>query len=85
AAANGGSFITVAESYRTLGDLKAAMPWYERAYDTRDPLIMFQPYEKYQHTDLFRYPPWKALWSRPPIRAWESARAEVGKLLGVSH
>jgi predicted Zn-dependent protease len=80
---NGGSEITLAESYRTLGDLKAAMPWYERAYQARDTLVMFVPFEKYQSHALADYPPWKELWSRPPIRAWEAARVEAGKILGV--
>jgi TolB-like protein len=80
---NGGSEITIAESYRTLGDLKSAMPWYERAYQARDVLVMFVPFEKYQTRALADYPPWKALWARPPIRAWEAARAEAGKILGA--
>jgi len=78
---NGGSEITIAESYRTLGDLKSAMPWYERAYQARDVLVMFVPFEKYQTRALADYLPWKALWARPPIRAWEAARVEAGKIL----
>jgi len=81
---NGGSSEnTIAEAYRFLGDLKNAMPWYERAYEARDTLVLFVPYEKFQTRDLLDYPPWKALWARPPIRAWEAARVEAGKLLGV--
>lgn len=79
---SGGSEITIAESYRTLGDMKSAMPWYERSYQARDTLLMFVPFAKYQTLDLFNYPPWKALWSRPPIRAWDAARTEAGKILG---
>jgi TolB-like protein/predicted Zn-dependent protease len=79
---NGGSETTIAESYRTLGDLKSAMPWYERAYQARDTLLMFVPFEKYQSHALADYPPWKALWTRPPIRAWAAARVEAGKILG---
>ena len=67
-----------------LGDLKNAMPWYERAYEARDTLLLFAPYEKFQTRDLLEYPPWKALWARPPIRAWEAARVEAGKILGAS-
>jgi TolB-like protein len=80
---NGGSEITIAESWRTLGDLKNAMPWYERAYQARDTLIFFVPFEKYQSHALADYPPWKELWARPPVRAWEAARVEAGKILGV--
>ena len=81
---NGGSSENdIAESYRMLGDLKNAMPWYERAYEARDTLLLFAPYEKYQTRDLVDYPRWKALWSRPPVRAWEAARVEAGKTLGV--
>ena len=80
---NGGSYVNLGDNYRMLGDLKTAMRWYERAYDARDPLVMFAPYEKYQTKDLVDYPPWKALWARPPIRAWEVARLEAGKILGV--
>lgn len=79
---NGGSETTIAESYRSLGDLKSAMPWYERAYQARDTLIMFVPFEKYQSHAIADYPPWKALWARPPIRAWEAARVEAGRILG---
>src|SRR5205807_2740870 len=57
---NGGLEILIADNYRMLGDLKSAMPWYERAYQARDPLITFAPYEKYQTHDLAGYPPWKA-------------------------
>ena len=82
---NGGSSeSTIAESYRMMGDLKNAMPWYERAYQARDTLVLFTPYEKFQTRDLLSYPPWQALWSRPPIRAWQAARTEAGKILGVS-
>jgi adenylate cyclase len=80
---NGGSYVNIADNYRILGDLKSAMRWYERAYDARDPLVMFAPYEKYQTADLLSYPPWRALWARPPIQAWEAARVEAGKILGV--
>jgi TolB-like protein len=81
---NGGSSENaIAEAYRTLGDLKNAMPWYERAYEARDTLLLFVPYEKFQSHDLLDYPPWKELWARPPIRAWEAARVEAGRLLGV--
>jgi len=81
---NGGSETTIAESYRTLGDLKGAVPWYGRAYEARDTLLMFVPFEKYQSHALAEYPPWKALWARPPIRAWAAARVEAGKILGVA-
>jgi len=81
---HGGSEMTIAESYRTLGDLKSAMPWYERSYQARDTLLMFAPHEKYQSLALADYPPWKALWARPPIRAWDAARAEAGKILNAS-
>jgi TolB-like protein/tetratricopeptide (TPR) repeat protein len=79
----GSSENAIAEAYRTLGDLKNAMPWYERAYEARDTLLLFVPYEKFQTRALLDYPPWKELWSRPPIRAWEAARVEAGKILGV--
>ena len=81
---NGGSYINIADNYRMLGNVRSAMRWYERAYNARDPLVMFAPYEKYQTANLLAYPPWKGLWARPPIRAWEAARVEAGKILGVS-
>ncbi|HEX3429394.1 MAG TPA: hypothetical protein VHT03_00795 [Rhizomicrobium sp.] len=80
---NGGSEYVIADSYRLLGDLDAAMPWYERAYQGRDTLLFYTPFEKYQTRDLVDFPPWKALWSRPPIRAWEAARVDAGRILGV--
>jgi TolB-like protein len=79
---NGGSEYAIADGYRQLGDLKDAMPWYERTYQARDTLLFYTPFEKYQTRDLLDYPPWKALWSRPPIRAWEAARIETARILG---
>jgi tetratricopeptide (TPR) repeat protein len=83
AAVNGGGFQTIGDAYRQLGDLKAAMPWFERDYTERDTLLILTPFEKWQTSALLSYPPWKALWARPPIRAWERARLDVAKILGV--
>jgi len=82
---NGGAFSSVADAYRLLGDLERTVHFYERAYDARDPLVMFAPYEKYQTPALLSYPPWKALWARQPIREWEAARIEAGRILGVKN
>ena len=83
---NGGSFVTIGDAYRQIGDLKSAMPWYERAYEARDTLLLLVPYEGWQTPEpLVSYPAWKALWARAPIREWEAARIEAGKILGVAH
>jgi TolB-like protein len=84
ALANGASFVTVGDAYRQIGDLKSAMPWYERAYVAKDTLLLLVPTEGWQTPEpLVSYPPWKELWSRKPIRAWAAARADAGKILGV--
>jgi hypothetical protein len=81
---SGGRFLDIAENYRMFGDLKAAMPWYEHAYEARDSLLFIAPFEKYQTPNLMHYPPWKALWARQPVRDWEKARIHAGKILGVT-
>ena len=84
AAKNGGEYVTIGDAYRQLGDLKSAMPWYERAYEGRDSLLLLVPYEGWQTPEpLVSYPPWKALWAREPVRDWLAARNEAGRLLAV--
>ncbi|HEY2446640.1 MAG TPA: hypothetical protein VGI20_12975 [Rhizomicrobium sp.] len=84
ALANGGTFTTIGDCYRQLGDLNDAMKWYERAYDVRDVLLLGVPYEKWQTPALLGDPRWKALWARRPIRQWEAARLEAAKILGIA-
>jgi hypothetical protein len=84
--ANGGSFVTIGDAYRQIGDLRKAMPWYERAYEARDTLLFLVPTEAWQTPEpLVSYPPWKTLWSRQPVRDWEAAQARAGKQLSVTH
>jgi TolB-like protein len=81
---NGGEFVNIGDAYRQLGDLKSAMPWYERAYEMRDSLLLLVPYEGWLTPEpLISYPPWKDLWARQPVRDWLAARVEAGRVLGV--
>jgi TolB-like protein/cytochrome c-type biogenesis protein CcmH/NrfG len=84
AARNRGSYVTIGDAYRQLGDLKRAMPWFERAFAARDSLLLLVPYEGWQTPEpLESYPPWQELWSRQPVRDWLAARSEAGRILGL--
>ena len=85
ASMNGGALTSIGDSYRQIGDFDNAMKWYERAYAARDSLLLGVPYEKWQTPALLSDPGWKALWARQPIREWEAARIEAGKILGVAN
>jgi TolB-like protein/Flp pilus assembly protein TadD len=79
---NGGSYTTIGDAYRQLGDLESAMPWYERAFAARDSALLLVPDEGWQTPEpLVSYPPWKALWARRPIQDWLTARLAAGRLL----
>ncbi len=83
---NGGSFITIGDAYRQIGDVPKAMKWFERAYEVRDPLLLIVPDEKWQTPEpLVSFAPWKALWARQPIREWQAARVDAAKILGVAN
>ncbi len=83
---NGGGYVTIGDAYRQLGDVKSAMPWYERAFEARDSLLLLVPYEGWQTPEpLVSYHPWKALWARQPVKEWEAARVQAGRILGVGN
>src|SRR5438874_3531349 len=83
-AKNGGSNTDIGDSYLKVGDFANAMTWYERAYGARERSLLGVPrLAPPASRAFFERAEWKALWSRPPIREWEAARADAGKVLGV--
>lgn len=81
---NGGSNTDIGDSFLKAGDPANAMKWYERAYAARERALLGVPILALpaQRT-FFERPEWKALWSKQPIRAWEAARKDAARILGV--
>jgi TolB-like protein/tetratricopeptide (TPR) repeat protein len=66
-------------AYAMTNALDAAIAWYRRALELREPQFPRVPYANPQLTGLYADSRWQALRAAPEIRDWEEARLEIAR------
>ncbi len=64
-------------AYARANDGEAAIKWFRRAFEVRDPQLPRVPYAERDLTRVFAESCWKELRNEPAIRDWEEARREM--------
>jgi hypothetical protein len=73
----GPSASELGEGYAIVGENKSAIQWLERAYESKEYLLVLLPNEKIVPPTFFDNADWKALYRRPLFVAWRSAHDRV--------
>jgi|tagenome__1003787_1003787.scaffolds.fasta_scaffold20978898_3 TolB-like protein/Tfp pilus assembly protein PilF len=77
--ASGISATDIGIGYARANDIDAAIKWFRRALEVRDPQVFRVPYFDRDMTKLFADPRWKMLRDTPAVRNWEEARREIAR------
>lgn len=67
----------IAIAYGHANDVDAAIKWFRRAFEVRDPQSLRVPYTEKNLPNVFADPRWKVLRNEPTIRDFEEARREI--------
>ncbi|MBV9570604.1 MAG: hypothetical protein JO056_05110 [Alphaproteobacteria bacterium] len=67
----------IAIAYGHANDVDAAIKWFRRAFEIRDPQSLRVPHTEKNLPNVFADPRWKALRNEPAIRDFELARREI--------